>query len=87
MTRLVKSEAAWQKGTGEPMSLGWTEITYEQALAAYEAGQKLYSQGQIYLVRRVLRGPEEGLVLWVTDERTLGDHGFLLFPDGRIEAK
>lgn len=63
------------------------EITYEQARAAYKAGHKLYQGGQAYLVRRALRGPEEGLVLWVTDERTLGDHGLLLFPDGRVEAK
>jgi hypothetical protein len=29
----------------------------------------------------------EAPVLWVTDERTLGDHGLLLFPDGRVVAK
>jgi hypothetical protein len=62
-------------------------ITYEQALAAYEAGQKLHREGRVYLVRRTLRAPEEGLVLWVADQRTLGDHGLLLFPDGRSEAR
>jgi hypothetical protein len=30
---------------------------------------------------------EEGLVLWVTDEQTLGDHGLTLFSDGRVETK
>lgn len=65
----------------------WPEITYGQACAAYEAGQKLYQGGRTFLVRRALREPEEGLVLWLTDERTLGDQGLLLFPDGRIEAK
>ena len=78
------------------MSSSWPQITYQQAKAAYEAGQKLYLDGRIYLVRRALRGdgversapgPEEGPVLWVTDERTLGDHGLLLFPDGRVVAK
>jgi hypothetical protein len=63
------------------------EITYARARAAYEAGQKLYQSDRTYLVRPALRGPDEGLVLWVTDERTLGDHGMLLFPDGRIEIK
>jgi len=67
------------------MSNDWPQITYEQALAAYRAGQKLHLDARIFLVRRTLR--EEGLVLWVTDERTLGDHGLLLFPDGRTEAK
>jgi hypothetical protein len=63
------------------------EVTYGQAQAAYEAGQKLYLRGRPYLVRPALRGAEKGLVLWVADERTLGDEGLLLFPDGRIEAK
>lgn len=67
------------------MSNDWPEIIYEQALAAYQAGQKLHLGGRIFLVRRTPR--EEGLVLWVTDQRTLGDHGLLLFPDGRVEAK
>ena len=62
-------------------------ITYDQAKAAYEAGQKIHLSGRTYLVRPALRGTTEGLVLWVTDERTLGDHGLLLFPDGRIERK
>jgi hypothetical protein len=65
----------------------WPEITYDQARAAYEAGQKLHEHDRVYLVRRALRGPEAGLVLWVTDERSLGDHGVLLFPDGRMEVK
>jgi hypothetical protein len=69
------------------MRYDWPEIGYEQAQAAYEAGQKLHLGGRVYLVRRALREREKGLVLWVTDERTLGDHGLLLFPDGRIEAK
>lgn len=69
------------------MSNQWQKVTYEQAKAAYEAGQKLHLGGQIYLVRPALREPEDGLVLWMTDERTLGDQGLLLFPDGRIEAK
>jgi hypothetical protein len=63
------------------------EITYEQALAAYEVGQKLYLGDQTYLVRRTLHHPDGGPVLWVTDERTRGDHGSLLFPDGTVEAK
>lgn len=63
------------------------KITYEQARAAYEAGQKLYLGGQVFLVRRALRQHGEGLVLWVADERTLGDHGQLLFPDGRVEVR
>ena len=65
----------------------WPEITYEQALAAFEAGEKLYLGGSTFLVRQALRDGEQGLVLWVTDERTLGDHGLLLYPDGRVEAK
>lgn len=63
------------------------EITYLRARAAYEEGHKLHLKSQIYLVRRALRDPEDGLVLWITDERTLGDHGLLLYPDGRVEAK
>jgi hypothetical protein len=64
-----------------------TEISYKQALVAYESGQKLHRSGRIYLVRRALRKPEEGLVLWVTDERTLGDHGRLLFPNGQVQER
>jgi hypothetical protein len=71
----------------EAVSGEWPQITYEQARAAYEAGQKLYLSGRVYLVRRALREPEAGLVLWVTDERTLGDHGLLLFSDGRVAAR
>ena len=55
--------------------------------AAYEAGQKLHLGGRVFLVRPALREPEAGLVLWITDERTLGDRGLLLFPDGRVEAR
>jgi hypothetical protein len=69
------------------VSSDWPGISYEQARAAFEAGQKLHLGGRIYLVRRALRAPGEGLVLWIADERTLGDHGLLLFPDGRVEAK
>lgn len=75
------------------MSRDWPQITYHQAKAAYEAGQKLHLGGRIYLVRPALRDvgaegtPDEGPVLWVTDQRTLGDHGLLLFPDGRVVAK
>ena len=65
---------------------GW-DVTYDQAKAAYEAGQKLHRGQHVYLVRPALREPEEGLVLWVTEERTRGDHGLLLFPDGRAEAR
>lgn len=69
------------------MNSDGAQITYEQARLAYEAGQKLHVGGRIYLVRRALREPDEGLVLWVTDERSLGEHGLLLFPDGRVEAR
>jgi len=73
------------------VSNDWPEITYAQALAAYEAGQKLHIESRIYLVRPVPRQPEAGAgagpVLWVTDERTLGDHGLLLYPEGRIETR
>lgn len=69
------------------MTDDWPEITYEEARAAYEAGQKLHKGGRIFLVRRALREGEEGLVLWATDERTLGDHGFLLLPDGQVRTK
>jgi hypothetical protein len=69
------------------MDRDWPEVTYRQARRAYEAGQKLYLSGRVYLVRRVLREPGESLVLWIADERTQGDQGLLLFPDGRIEKK
>ena len=62
-------------------------ISYEQARAAYEAGEKLYQSDAVFLVRRALRSKEEGLVLWVVDERTPGEHGILLYPDGRRELK
>ena len=73
---------------------GWPDITYEQAWAACEAGQKLHLAGRVYLVRPT--PPKPGAVadslrsqatMWVTDERTLGDHGLLLFPDGRVEVR
>jgi hypothetical protein len=63
------------------------EFSYQQARNAYEGGQKLHVRDQTYLVRPALRANEEGLVLWITDQRTRGDHGWLLFPDGRVEAK
>ena len=73
------------------MTNDWPQITYEQAKTAYDAGQKLHLSGRIYLVRRARSAgrdaPDEGLVLWVADERTLGDHGLLLYPDGRIETR
>jgi hypothetical protein len=66
-------------------------ISYEMAKAAFEAGQKLYLAGWIYLVRPVpdsADGSSAGRgVLWVSDERTLGDHGLLLYPDGRVEER
>jgi len=60
---------------------------YQQAREAYEAGQKLHLGGRIYLVRRSQQVKGEGLVLWVTDQRTRGDHGWLLYPDGRVEPR
>ena len=72
------------------------QITYEQASAAFQAGQKLHFGGRIFLVRPTLRTSPAGSsttdsaetpVLWVTDQRTLGDHGLLLFPDGSVEAR
>jgi len=69
----------------------WPGITYEQARAACEAGQKLHLAGRVYLARPVPprpgAGDEGGPAVWVTDERTLGDHGLLLFPDGRVEVR
>jgi hypothetical protein len=62
-------------------------FAYQQARKAYEAGQKLHVGGRIYLVRPSLRVKEEGLVLWVTDQRTRGDHGWLLYADGRVESR
>ena len=69
------------------MDSDWPGVTYQQAQRAFEAGEKIHWSSRVYLVRRVLREPGEGLVLWVSDERTLGDHGVLLFPDGRVETK
>jgi len=69
------------------MNDSWPDISYALASAAYEAGQKLHLGGRVFLVRRALRAPEEGLVLWIADERTRGEHGLLLFPDGRVEAR
>ena len=69
----------------------WPTITYEQAWTACEAGQKLHLAGRIYLVRptppKPGAAPQGRPALWVTDERTLGNHGLLLFPDGRAEAR
>jgi hypothetical protein len=75
------------------MTRDWPPITYEQAEAAFQAGQKLHLGGRTFLVRPALRtgpadpGTEEPPILWVTDQRTMGDHGLLLFPDGRVVAK
>jgi hypothetical protein len=78
------------------MTDDWPQITYEQAKGAFQAGQKLHLGDRIFLVRPALRsgtadpsapGAEAQPVLWVTDQRTLGDHGLLLFPDGRVEGK
>jgi hypothetical protein len=78
------------------MSNDWPLIRYDQARVAFEAGQKLHLAGRVYLVRPVLNragtGPagwerEEDPVLWVTDERTPGDHGLLIYPDGSAERK
>ena len=85
--RMDEQDTAGAHERGENMADEWPEFRYERALAAYEAGQKLYEGDQVYLVRRALRGTAEGLVLWVTNERTLGEHGVLLFPDGRTEVK
>jgi hypothetical protein len=76
-----------KKRREERVSSDWLQITYKQAHLAYEAGQKLHVGGRVYLVRRALRESGEGLVLWVTDQRSLGDRGLLLFPDGRVEVK
>jgi hypothetical protein len=64
----------------------WPEITYEEAEAAFQAGQKLHKGGRIFLVRPALREQAE-LVLWVTDQETTGDRGLLLFPDGSVESQ
>jgi hypothetical protein len=63
----------------------WLDLTYEEALAAYEANTKLHRGNRVLLVRQVLRPAEEGMVLWVTDQATMGDHGLLLYPSGRRE--
>jgi hypothetical protein len=68
------------------MSDEWPAIVYGQALAAHEAGSKLHLGGRIYLVRPLPRSGEVAPVLWVTDERTLGDHGLVLHQDGRVEV-
>jgi hypothetical protein len=63
----------------------WVDLTYEEALAAHEANTKLHRGNRVLLVRRVLRPAEEGTVLWVTDQATTGDHGLVLYPNGRRE--
>ena len=62
-------------------------ITYQQAKAAFEAGGRLYEEGSVLIVTRVLRPDEDGDVLWVTDAEGLGDVGVLLYPDGRVEKR
>ncbi len=68
------------------MTDDWPKITYGEARAAYDAGQKLHKGGQIFLVRPALREQAQ-LILWVTDEKTTGERGLLLYPDGSIESK
>ncbi len=69
----------------------WPQIGYEQARAAFDAGQKLHLGGRAYLVRPVLTGLASASggppILWVSDEQTTGDHGLILFPDGRVEVR
>jgi hypothetical protein len=62
-------------------------LTYAEALAAYESQAKLHRGHRIYLVRRVHRPPERGVVLWVADQDTPGDHGLLLYPSGHTERR
>ncbi len=94
----VPDAFASETGTLGPsgMSNDWPLIRYDQARAAFEAGQKLHLAGRVYLVRPVLNRAgtesvgwelEEDPVLWVTDERTPGDHGLLIYPDGSAERK
>lgn len=64
----------------------WPEITYEEAEAAFESGQKLHKGGRIFLVRPARREQAER-VLWITDQETTGDRGLLLFPDGSAERQ
>jgi hypothetical protein len=81
------------------MSDEWPEISYHQALAAHNAGQKLHRGGRVFLVRPALRN-DHGLdrsaapsplsakpVLWVVDQFTTGDHGLLIYPDGQTVQK
>jgi membrane protein implicated in regulation of membrane protease activity len=74
-------------GEGGGMGEDLPAFTYEEVKQAYEGGHKLHVGGRIFLVRPALRAKEEGLVLWIADEQTRGDHGWLLFPDGRVEVK
>ncbi len=74
-------------GEGDSAGEGLPGFSYEMVRKAYEGGHKLHVADQIFLVRPVPRENEEGLVLWVTDERTRGDHGWLFYPGGRVEAK
>ncbi len=80
-------DEAQAPGEGDKVGEGLPGVSYEVAKQAYEGGHKLHMGEQIFLVRPALRENEEGLVLWVTDERTRGDHGWLLYPGGRVEAK
>lgn len=94
----VSDAFASETGTLGPfgMSNDWPLIRYDQARAAFEAGQKLHVAGRVCLVRPVLNwagtGPagwerEGDPVLWVTDERTPGDHGLLIYLHGSVERK
>lgn len=62
-------------------------ITYQQAKAAFETGGRLYGEGSVLIVTRVLRPDEDDDVLWVTGADSLGDVGVLLYPDGRVEKR
>ncbi len=62
-------------------------MTYEQALAAFEAGGRFYSEGKVWIVTKALRPDEQGDIFWVTDADGLGDVGMLLYPDGRVEKR
>jgi len=62
-------------------------VTYEQARAAFETGGRLYEEGIVLMVTRVLWPNEDADVLWMTDAKGLGDAGVLLVPDDRVEKR